>query len=152
MDDLVEVDGGWIHVDDLCWFDDVRLSQGGEAFFSRFWDYIFRLFIRKKIWHLMSWPKMSQVIMGNFLLTLFFFGGWQVGQVPKKVYGQSMRHKCSKSLSPFGVEAYDCAWLFQMGCIKIFFSECYLLWNLVKPCVLIIHIVLAIGPRSVGEM
>ena len=69
----------------------------------------------------MSWPKMSQVIMGNFLLTLFFFGGWQVGQVPKKVYGQSMRHKCSKSLSTFGVEAYDCAWLFQMGCIKIFF-------------------------------
>lgn len=57
----------------------------------------------------MSWPKMSQVIMGNFLLTLFFFGGWQVGQVPKKAYGQSMRHKCSKSLSPFGVEAYDCA-------------------------------------------
>lgn len=151
MDDLVEVDGGWIHVDDLCWFDDVRLSQGGEAFFHVFGiTYLDYLFGKKyDIW--CHGPKCLRSSWGIFCWH-FFFWGWQVGQVPKKVYGQSMRHKCSKSLSPFGVEAYDCAWLFQMGCIKIFFSECYLLWNLVKPCVLIIHIVLAIGPRSVGEM
>ena len=61
----------------------------------------------------MTFDVMAQNVSGHhgefFVDTVFFLGGWQVGQVPKKVYGQSMRHKCSKSLSPFGVEAYDCA-------------------------------------------
>ena len=60
----------------------------------------------------MTFDVMAQNVSGHhgeFFVDIVFFGGWQVGQVPKKVYGQSMGHKCSKSLSPFGVEAYDCA-------------------------------------------